>query len=168
MPRRFPIVHGARYGYFDGMTRMLNNTRNPAAARLLLFLLRNKIPVLGRLWSILLGCDIASRLPRTLIMPHPYGIVIHSQAVLGEGLVLMQQATIGARNVDDRAPVIEEDVFIGAGARVLGGIRIGRGCIIGANAVVTRDIPADCTVIGINQIIKQGGKKIDPDASTQL
>ncbi|MDB6066747.1 MAG: serine O-acetyltransferase [Pedosphaera sp.] len=135
------------------MTRMLNSTRNPAAARLLLFLLRHKVPWLGRLWGILLGCDIASKLPCNLIMPHPYGIVIHSKAVLGEGLVIMQQVTVGARNVDDLAPVIEEDVFIGAGAKVLGGIRIGRNCTIGANAVVTRDLPSGSTVIGINQIL---------------
>ena len=137
------------------MTRMLNNTRNPIAARWLVFLHRNRVPVLARAWGILLGCDLACVLPRDVIMPHPYGIVIHSKAVLGEGVVIMQQVTIGARNVDDRAPVIEDNVFIGAGAKVLGGIRIGRHCIIGANAVVTHDMPPGSTVIGINQIIKQ-------------
>jgi serine O-acetyltransferase len=133
---------------------MLRDTRNPAAARLLCFLIRNKVPVLARLWGIVLGCDIAFRPPRSLIMPHPYGIVIHPAVVMGEGVVLLHQVTLGARNVDDRAPVIEDDVFIGAGAKVLGGVRVGRGCIIGANAVVTRDIPPGSTVIGINQIIK--------------
>jgi serine O-acetyltransferase len=123
------------------------------AARLLLFLLRNNVPVLGRLWGILLGCDIACKLPRTLVIPHPYGIVIHSQAVLGEGLVLMQQVTIGARNVDDKAPVIEDEVFVGAGAKVLGGIRLGRHCTIGANAVVTRDVVPGATIIGINEVL---------------
>jgi serine O-acetyltransferase len=137
------------------MSIMLRNTRNPAAARLLLFLLRHKIPVLGRLWGILLGCDIGCRLPAKMIMPHPYGIVIHSQAVLGEGVVILHQVTIGARNVDDRAPVIETDVFIGAGAKVLGGVRVGHNSIVGANALVTRDIPPGSTVIGINEIIKE-------------
>lgn len=87
-------------------------------------------------------------------MPHPYGIVIHARADMGEGIVLMQQVTIGARNVDDKAPVIGDNVFIGAGAKVLGGITIGRHCTIGANAVVTKDVPPGSTVIGINQIIK--------------
>lgn len=141
------------------MTRMLNNTQNPMAARLLLFLLRNRVPVLGRLWGIVLGCDIACIPPVSLIMPHPYGIVIHSKAELGDGLVIMQQVTIGARNVDDRAPVVEDNVFIGAGAKVLGGIRIGRHCTIGANAVVTHDIPPASTVVGLNQIIKQSTEK---------
>jgi serine O-acetyltransferase len=141
------------------MTRMLNSVRNPAAARLLLFLLRHRIPVFGRLWGIVLNCDIGSKLPANLIMPHPYGIVLHTKAVLGEGLVIMQQVTVGARNLDDLAPVIEEDVFIGAGAKVLGGIRVGRNCIIGANAVVTRDIPPGSTVVGINQILGEPGEK---------
>lgn len=91
-------------------------------------------------------------------MPHPYGIVIHAQAVLGESVVIMQQVTIGARNIDDKAPVIEDDVFIGAGAKVLGGIRVGRKSTIGANAVVTRDVAPGTTIIGINQVLRQDEK----------
>ncbi|MDB6123735.1 MAG: cysE 3 [Pedosphaera sp.] len=142
---------------------MLRNRRNPAAAKLLIFLIRHKVPVLHRLWGILLGCDIGCRMPKNIIMPHPYGIVIHSKAVLGEGVIILHQVTVGARNVDDRAPVIEEAVFIGTGAKVLGGITVGRHSIIGANAVVTRNIPPGSTVIGINQIIKERRPKINED-----
>jgi serine O-acetyltransferase len=73
--------------------------------------------------------------------------------------VILHQVTVGARHVDDQAPVIEDDVFIGAGAKVLGGIRVGRGCIVGANAVVTHDLPPGSTVIGMNQILGPGGEK---------
>jgi serine O-acetyltransferase len=135
------------------MTQMLLNTRNPLAARLLCFLLRHRIPGLARLWGIVLGCDIAARLPRRIVMPHPYGIIIHGDAVLGENLVILHQVTIGARNTDNQAPVIEDDVFIGAGAKVVGGVRLGRGARIGANAVVTRDVPAGATVVGYNQLL---------------
>jgi serine O-acetyltransferase len=138
---------------------MLRSTQNPLAARLLLFLVRHKVPLLTRAWGIVLGCDIACNPPRDLIMPHPYGVVIHAAAVLGQGMVILHQVTIGARNIDDRAPVIEDDVFIGAGAKVLGGIRVGRACTIGANAVVTRDIPPGSTVIGFNQIIREANAK---------
>lgn len=141
------------------MTVMLRNSRNPAAARLLIFLLRHKIPVLGRLWGIMLGCDIGCSLPAGIMLPHPYGIVIHTKARLGKGVVVLHQVTIGARQVDDRVPVIEDAVFIGAGAKVLGGITVGHDSIIGANAVVTHDIPPGSTVIGINQIIKENPKK---------
>jgi serine O-acetyltransferase len=140
------------------MTKMLRNTRNPAAARILIFLLRHNVPVLKRLWGIFLGCDIV-KLPNDVILPHPYGIVIHSAAVLGDGMVILHQVTIGARNIDDRAPVIENGVFIGAGAKVLGGIRVGQGSIIGANAVVTRDIPPGSTVIGVNEILADRSAK---------
>lgn len=141
------------------MTKMLRDTRNPAAARLLLFLLRHNVPLLARAWGIVLGCDVGRKLPGSVIMPHPYGIVIHSAAELGEGVVILHQVTIGARNIDDRAPVIEDDVFIGAGAKVLGGVRVGRGSIIGANAVVTHDIPPGSTVIGVNQIVSDRSAK---------
>jgi serine O-acetyltransferase len=141
---------------------MLNDNRNPVAARFLFFLLRNKVPVLGRLWGIVLGCEIMCKLPKSLIMPHPYGIIVHPDAELGEGIVLLQQVTIGARNVDNKAPVIEDNVFIGAGAKVLGGVHVGRHCTIGANAVVTHDIPPNSTVIGINQIIKTGDRPASP------
>jgi serine O-acetyltransferase len=50
-------------------------------------------------------------------------------------------------------PVIEDNVFIGAGAKVLGPVRIGRGATVGANAVVTRDVPSHCTVVGANRIL---------------
>ena len=52
------------------------------------------------------------------------------------------------------APVIGNDVYIGAGARVLGDVRIGDGVTIGANAIVTRDIPAGVTVVGSNRIVE--------------
>jgi serine O-acetyltransferase len=50
--------------------------------------------------------------------------------------------------------VIGDDVYIGAGAKVLGAVRVGRGAVIGANAVVTRDVPPYCTVVGANRIVR--------------
>ncbi len=135
------------------MSQMLLNTRNPFAARLLLFLGRYQVPVLWRIWSIVLGSEIGCRFSGRLILPHPYGIIVHRDAILGDNVVLMQQVTIGARNVDNRAPVLEDEVFVGAGAKVLGGVRVGHHARIGANAVVTRDVPAGGTVVGYNQLI---------------
>ena len=141
------------------MTRMLRSTQNPLAARLLLFLVRHQVPLLTRAWGIVLGCDISCKPPNELIMPHPYGIIIHGAAVLGEGIVILHQVTIGARNIDDRAPTIEDDVFIGAGAKILGGVKVGRASTIGANAVVTRDVPPGTTIVGFNQVLKEAGAK---------
>lgn len=66
----------------------------------------------------------------------------------------MQQVTIGGKDRTEKiAPIIGDDVYIGAGARVLGDVRIGNGVVIGANAVVTRDIPPGVTVVGANRIV---------------
>jgi serine acetyltransferase len=94
--------------------------------------------------------------PRDLYLPHPYGIVIHSQTRLGKGVTVMQQATLGGKDLNHNvAPIVEDDAYIGAGARVLGAVRIGMGAIVGANAVVTKDIPPYTTVVGANRILNR-------------
>ena len=134
------------------------NDGNPLSARLLIFVCCHHVPVLGRLVRILLNCDVYCDLRnRRIWMPHPYGIVIHSRAQIGDSVVIMQQVTIGGRLPGvNEAPVVEDGVYIGAGAKVLGNIRIGRKAVIGANAVVTRDVPAGATVVGANRIIGAG------------
>jgi serine acetyltransferase/thymidylate kinase len=128
---------------------------NPVAARLLQFFCRRRTPVLAKLMRILLNCDVYCRIHSPILMAHPYGIVIHSDAVIGHRVTIMQQVTLGAKDGGMRAaPVIGDDVYIGAGAKVLGAVRVGRGAVIGANAVVTRDVPPYCTVVGANRIVR--------------
>jgi thymidylate kinase len=128
--------------------------RNSTSTDVLLFFCRRHVPLLSKLVRVLFNSDIHCRLPPDVHMPHPYGIVIHPQAVIGHRVTVMQQVMIGGRDRDENiAPVIGDDVTIGAGARVLGDVRIGNGAIIGANAVVTRDIPPGATVVGVNRIV---------------
>lgn len=69
-------------------------------------------------------------------------------------MVIGQQVTLGNKNGVVAAPTIGDFVYIGAGAKVLGGVSIGKGAIIGANAVVTRDVlPGQC-VVGSNRVIE--------------
>lgn len=137
---------------------------NPVSARLLLFFCRKKVPILSKWVRIIFNSDIYFRIRSPILMPHPYGIIIHSKAMIGSRVTIMQQVTIGSKNPDENvAPVVEDDVYIGAGAKVLGGIRVGKGAIIGANAVVTRDVPPYCTVVGANRIVR-GKVSSEPDS----
>ncbi len=130
---------------------------NPLAARMLQFACRHRLPVLSDAVSLLLNCGLECRLRTPILMPHPFGIFIHRNALIGSRVTVMQQVTIGNKHPSDPgAPVIEDNVCIGAGAKILGALRIGHGATVGANAVVTRDVPSHCTVVGANRILGPG------------
>lgn len=103
-----------------------------------------------RFWSVVTGADIPlnSTLGGGLLLPHPNGIVIHPDAVIGPNCLIFQQVTIGTR-AGQAPPVIGGHVDIGAGAKVLGAVVIGDHARIGANAVVVTDVPSGKTAIGI-------------------
>ena len=79
---------------------------------------------------------------------HSLGTVVGGTARIGARVRFLGNNTVGAAH-DDGCPVIEDDVEIGCGARVLGPIRIGAGAKIGANAVVLRDVPAGAVAVGV-------------------
>lgn len=81
---------------------------------------------------------------------HPYGIVINSDSVIKDHVVIRQQVTIGNKGeANNGCPIIEENVEIGAGAKIIGKIRIGKNSKIGANAVVTKSFPANSILVGV-------------------
>lgn len=95
---------------------------------------------------------------RRLRIEHFGGIIVSGDAVIGDDVVLRQGVTIGLKNVEDaRSPIIGNRVDIGAGAKLLGPIRIGDGAVIGANAVVLCDVPAGAIAVGIPARIKLRG-----------
>jgi serine O-acetyltransferase len=82
-----------------------------------------------------------------LWITHFGGIVVYDTAVLGDGCHLCQGATVGRGNgTGDCAPVIGDDVYVGPNAAVLGKITVGDGARIGANSVVTEDVPSNAEV----------------------
>ena len=90
-------------------------------------------------------------------MPHLNGIYIHPKVFIGEDCTILQQVTIGANEHKieyDKAPRIGNRVYIGAGAKIIGDVEIGDDVRIGANAVVTKNVPSQMTVVGINKIIE--------------
>lgn len=92
-----------------------------------------------------------TRIGYGLRLPHRGGIVIHPQAVLGNNCEIMQGVTIGnniLKSRDDVA-VIGDEVLLCTGAKIIGNVHIGNTVVVGANAVVTKDIPDHTVVAGI-------------------
>lgn len=139
--------------------------RNGKWADLYLFLLRKKIKPLAKFIGLILGCEISFKciLPKVLFLAHPNGIIVGRDVVLGENVVLNHQVTLGGKTPyldikdlqKDFYPILKEGVYVGAGAKILGNVTINEWAIIGANAVITKDVPAYATVVGYNKIIKQ-------------
>ena len=110
-----------------------------------------KCRVLTRVYAYLTGkkgafIGVGSRMAQTPVFPHDiYGVFISEKAVIGKGCTIFQQVTIGSNTLRDSghqgSPVIGDNVFIGAGAKIIGGVTVGDNCRIGAGAVVVRDMP---------------------------
>jgi serine O-acetyltransferase len=81
------------------------------------------------------------------VLVHSTGVVINGQVRGGARVHIEHQVTIGAER--RHSPVLGDDVFLGAGAKIIGPVTLGDGVRIGANAVVVHDIPAHCTAVGI-------------------
>jgi serine O-acetyltransferase len=121
------------------------------------FLPARVISVVSR---FLTGVEIhpGARIGRRCVIDHGQGVVIGETTEIGDDVTLYQGVTLGgiAPSVDSRNqvsvkrhPTLENDVILGSGAQVLGPITVGRGARVGANSVVTRDLPPGVTAVGI-------------------
>lgn len=118
--------------------------RDPVSA------LRRKWAVMRhRFWSAVTGADVPvnTRIGGGLLLPHPNGVVIHPDCEIGPNCLIFQQVTLGATEAG--IPVVGGHVDIGAGAKILGAVKIGDHARIGANAVVLCDVPAGATAAGV-------------------
>ncbi|MDO5099934.1 MAG: serine O-acetyltransferase EpsC [Corynebacterium sp.] len=109
--------------------------------------------ILAQFTRFLTGIEIhpGATIGRRFFIDHGMGIVIGETAEIGEGVMLYHGVTLGGQVLTQtkRHPTIEDNVTIGAGAKVLGPITIGAGSAIGANAVVTKDVPPNHIAVGI-------------------
>ncbi|MGN0893974.1 MAG: serine O-acetyltransferase [Succinivibrio sp.] len=93
----------------------------------------------------------AAKIGKGLMLDHATNIVIGETAVVADTVSMLHDVTLGGTGKEqgDRHPKVGKGVMIGAGAKVLGNIRIGEGAIVGAGSVVLRDVPAHTTVVGV-------------------
>ena len=113
--------------------------------------------VLFKFVQILTGIELPCEVEvgRNFVIDHFGGIVISGFARFGDDCRIRNGVVVGLARTDDPcAPVIGNNVDIGAGAKVLGRIRVGNNVLIGANAVVTRDVPDDSIAVGVPATVK--------------
>ena len=108
---------------------------------------------LSQLVRFFTGIEIhpGARIGNNLFIDHGMGVVIGETSDIGDNVTLYHQVTLGGVSLEKgkRHPTIENDVVIGAGAKVLGAIVVGEGSRIGANAVVVKDVPPNSVVVGV-------------------
>ena len=98
-----------------------------------------------------------------LFIDHGSGVIIGETAELGDNITLYQGVTLGGTGKEQgkRHPTLGDNVMVSAGAKVLGSFKIGENSKIGAGSVVLKEVPANCTVVGVpGRIVKQDGAKI--------
>jgi serine O-acetyltransferase len=133
--------------------------------------LRGVARILTQLTRFLTGIEIhpGATIGRRFFIDHGMGVVIGETAELGDDVMVYHGVTLGGRSLNQgkRHPTIGDRVTIGAGAKVLGPLLIGDDSAIGANAVVTRDVPPNSIATGIPAVVrprteKQREQGVDP------
>jgi len=121
--------------------------------------------VLSQFGRLLTGIEIhpGAQIGRRLFIDHGMGVVIGETSIVGDDVTLYQGVSLGGTGKErgKRHPTLLDNVVVGAGAKILGNIIIGRNSRIGAGSVVLRNIPDDSTVVGVpGHIIFRDGQRV--------
>ena len=132
--------------------------------------LRNNMPFIARLISQhsahKTGIEIhpGATIGKRVCIDHGHGIVIGETAEIGDDVMIYQGVTLGGtgKDIGKRHPTIESGVMIGAGAKVLGPITVGKNAKVAAGAVVVKDVEPNCTVVGVpGSVVRIDGERVD-------
>lgn len=114
---------------------------------------RSLARVLSQITRHITGVEIhpAAQIGKHFFIDHAMGVVIGETTIVGDNCVLYQGVTLGGtgNETGKRHPTLGNNVTVGTGAKVLGNIRIGNNVKIGGNSVVVKDVPDNCTVVGV-------------------
>ena len=126
---------------------------------------RSLARVLSQLTRHITGVEIhpAAQIGKHFFIDHAMGVVIGETTIVGDNCVLYQGVTLGGtgNETGKRHPTLGNNVTVGTGAKVLGNIHIGNNVKIGGNSVVVKDVPDNCTVVGVpGRIIKRNGCRV--------
>lgn len=118
--------------------------------KLRLYFLARLIAEISR-WFTLIEIHPGAKLGKNLFIDHGSGVVIGETAIVGNNCMIYHGVTLGGVSLSQfkRHPTLEDGVMIGAGAKILGSITIGKGAKVGANSVVTKDVAPGVAVAGV-------------------
>lgn len=104
-----------------------------------------------------------AKIGKNLFIDHGMGVVIGETTVIGDNCTIYQCVTLGGTGKErcKRHPTLLDNVVVGAGAKVLGNITIGNNVKIGANSVVLKDVPDNCTVVGVGRIVNSSAAEVN-------
>jgi serine O-acetyltransferase len=136
------------------LAHLLHRLRIPVIPHLIMWI--------GRLFTAI-EIHPAARIGGGFFIDHGFGVVIGETSEIGRNVTMYQGATLGGtgKETGKRHPTLGDNVVVGAGAKVLGNIRVGDNVYIGANAVVLQSVLDDCTVVGVpGRCVKQEGQRV--------
>ena len=108
--------------------------------------------------------DPGATIGKGLFIDHGTGVVIGETAVIGDNCTLYQGVTLGGtgKETGKRHPTLGNNVMVGAGAKVLGPVKVGNNCKIAAGAIVLTDIPDNCTAVGVPaKVVRRDNLRVD-------
>ncbi len=140
------------------------NVRPAILRKLLSLIYRVLFKFIQIITGIELPCEVA--IGRNFVIDHFGGIIISGYTQFGNNCRIRNGVVIGLRRIEEKvAPIIGDNVDIGAGAKILGPIRVGNNVLIGANAVVICDVPDNSVAVGVPAVIRPRSAPADRAAS---
>ena len=144
---------------FKYITKREIKKRASLDVQVMFILYKYKLKFLAKYWKrkiqykYAMDIDYRANIHPTTKFGHTVGIVIGENAKINANVTILQCVTLGGSFNSTNSQIIDSDTTLCAGAKIIGNVKIGKRCIVGANAVVTKDIPDGKVVVGYNKVL---------------